>query len=198
MKESQKVMSDYGIDPLTQICEFNHPIADLVRGFLSSKDDWKTDDWFIGRTKCFFLNEYMASADPLSLETLPIEPNVFAQGNVRLVSIFPHYFRGFRNVEHAIDLSGDLVVIDGRNSSGKTSLAEALEWVLTGQIERRKTGDPKELAEYITNRFKPDNDKTWVECVLDRDGESVTLRRCLVKDIRFQEEFSLRNPVTYR
>ena len=61
-------------------------------------------------------------------------------------------------------------------------MAEALEWVLTGQIERRNTGDPKELAEFITNRFKPDSEKTWVECVLHHDGETVTLRRCLVKD----------------
>ena len=182
MQESQEVMNDHVNDPLTQISKMNYPVADLVRDYLSSGDEWKIDDWFIERTKSFYLNEHMTPDDQLSADASPTEPSVVAQSNVRLVSILPHNFRGFRNVEHAIDLSGDLVVIDGRNSSGKTSLAEALEWVLTGEIARRKTGDPKELAEFISNGFKPDNDETWVECVLDRAGEHVKLRRVLEKD----------------
>ena len=88
-------MSDYGIDPLTQICEFDHPIADLVRDFLSSEVDWKTDDWFIGRTKSFFLNEHMASADSLSLDTLPNRAKWLRAGQRAAGFILPHYFRGF-------------------------------------------------------------------------------------------------------
>ncbi|MBL0347275.1 MAG: AAA family ATPase [Anaerolineales bacterium] len=40
-----------------------------------------------------------------------------------------------------INLTGKLIVIDGRNSSGKTSLAEAFEWLLSGQLIRRSLGD---------------------------------------------------------
>ena len=36
-------------------------------------------------------------------------------------------------------MDGDLVVIDGRNSSGKTSLAESLEWLFTGSLSRRES-----------------------------------------------------------
>ena len=42
-------------------------------------------------------------------------------------------FRGIRNME--IDLSADLVLIHGRNGTGKTSLFDALEWVFLGGVE---------------------------------------------------------------
>ncbi len=42
-------------------------------------------------------------------------------------------FRGIRRME--IDLSADLVLIHGRNGTGKTSLFDALEWVFLGEVE---------------------------------------------------------------
>ena len=175
-------MSNHIFDPLTHIAEMHHPAADLVRSYLESEDDWKVDNWFVRRSEYYFDNGLKDSQDKLPLDSIAIESDIVAKNNVRIVSITPHFFRGFRNVDHEIDLRGDLVVIDGRNSSGKTSLAEALEWVLTGRISRRDSGDPKELAHLIAHRLKQEKDETWVELVLEKDGEHHTIKRFLLKD----------------
>ncbi len=175
-------MSDSGFNPLTVLAELQHPIAELVQDYLAKKPDWKVDDWFLGRTDAIFQNESATLEDLTALDGVSLKINKSMANNVRLVSIHPHYFRGFRNIENAIDISGDLVVIDGRNSSGKTSLAEAIEWVLTGHLIRRELGDPKELSECIANKFKPVDEETWVECTVKQNGERFTLKRRLVTD----------------
>ena len=175
-------MSDSGLNPLDILSDLPHPVADLVRDYLAEKHDWKVDDWFLKRTNAIFNDKVPTSDDSPLLDEVSFEPDIHVASSVRFVSIHPHYFRGFREVENAIDISGDLVVIDGRNSSGKTSLAEAIEWILTGQLVRRDFGDSKELAECIANRFRPDKEATWVECILDYNGETVTLKRLLLND----------------
>jgi len=103
-----------------------------------------------------------------------------------LLSIWPHYFRGFRATPGPINLNGKLIVIDGRNSSGKTSLAEAFEWLFSGQLVRRSLadmGDPKELENCIGNQLKPDEETTWVEAsLLAPGGEVIKVRRVLTRD----------------
>ncbi len=175
-------MSDSEHNPLNVLAKLQHPVADLVQDYLAKKPDWKVDDWFLGRTSALFQVEGPLSGDLPALDGVSFEINKSMASSVRLVSIHPHFFRGFRKVESAIDISGDLVVIDGRNSSGKTSVAEAIEWVLTGHLVRRELGDPKELAECIANRFKRDTEHTWVECVLDSNDERVLIKRLLVND----------------
>ena len=175
-------MSNFGLNPLNILAELQHPVADLVKDYLAKHPDWKVDDWFLRRTNAIFQNESPALEDLPALDEISFGINRSMDKDVRLFSIHPHYFRGFRKVENAIDISGNLVVIDGRNSSGKTSLAEAIEWVLTGHLVRRELGDPKELAECIANRFKPDKELTCVECMLDSNGERVSIKRLLVND----------------
>ncbi|MDE2857109.1 MAG: AAA family ATPase [Chloroflexota bacterium] len=175
-------MSDYGLNPLTILSELQHPVADLVRDYLATKHDWKVDNWFLRRTNALFQAERLPLGDLPALDGVSFEINRSMANNVRLLSIHPHFFRGFRRVESVIDVSGDLVVIDGRNSSGKTSLAEAIEWVLTGHLIRRELGDPKELSECIANKFKPADEETWVECAVELNDEVFTLKRCLVTD----------------
>jgi DNA repair exonuclease SbcCD ATPase subunit len=105
--------------------------------------------------------------------------------HVRLVSVHPHYFRGFRIVPEPVRFSADLTVVEGRNSSGKTSLSEALEWALTGALSRRASGrfgHPRELANCVTNEFRPSGQSTWVEVVLEIDGSPATIRRVLIED----------------
>jgi hypothetical protein len=105
---------------------------------------------------------------------------------VRLVSVWPHYFRGFLAVEAPVNLSGQLVVIYGRNSMGKTSLAEALEWLFTGTLARRamgELGNSRELEGCIGNQFRPQGAATWVEATFSvGDGTEVVLRRLLIED----------------
>ena len=65
-----------------------------------------------------------------------------------------------------VDMSGNFTVIEGRNSSGKTSLAEALEWLYTGSLSRRdstNSGNSREFEQCVTNQFRPADGDTWVK-----------------------------------
>jgi hypothetical protein len=86
-------------------------------------------------------------------------------------------------------MDGDLIVVEGRNSSGKTSLAEALEWLLTGRLSRRECeelGHFSELEDCIGNLFRPEGEETWVSAVFGSgqadDTATITLRRVLKED----------------
>ena len=46
-------------------------------------------------------------------------------------------FRAFGGMEQTLDLPAQLAAVWGPNSQGKTSLAEAVEFLLTGEIVRR-------------------------------------------------------------
>ena len=175
-------MSDNGIDPLVAISEQNHPVADLARDFLACETEWSIDDRFLKRTKIFYQGQDMSDDEAFSFENLTYSFGSLETRNVRLVSIRPFYFRGFRDLESPIILDANLVSVEGRNSSGKTSLAEAIEWLLTGNIQRREQGDPAEYAGFIANRFRPERQKTWVECILAVDGTTTKIRRVLVED----------------
>ena len=175
-------MGNAGIGPLASLCQIKHPVADLVSDYLRTADDWSVDDWFNERTQNLYANPELESPDSSRLEYLSTSEECLPAVGSRMRTLHPNFFRGFRKLPTPIDLSGDLIVIDGRNSAGKTSLAEALEWVLTGEIVRRRSGDPKELSNCIANRFKPANEETWVECVVEQNGTRFTLKRCLVTD----------------
>lgn len=105
---------------------------------------------------------------------------------VKIKSLYPQYFRGFRKLSQPITFLGSLIVFEGRNSTGKTSLSEALEWLLTGQLIRRQIqqyGDARELEDCITNQLRPDGENTWVEAVfVTNEGEEITVKRVLKRD----------------
>lgn len=58
--------------------------------------------------------------------------------------------RGFRafNEEQIIDLSDPIAVFEGPDGSGKTSLAEAIEWLLYGKTLKRIKGEELSKREY--------------------------------------------------
>lgn len=66
---------------------------------------------------------------------LPKEPRTPEQGNRRLKEITIRNFRGIGN-KVLLDLDADIVAIYGANGTGKTSIFDAIEWTITGQIER--------------------------------------------------------------
>lgn len=167
-------------------------VGEFVRSYPGAQEledaTW-LETWFSNRANKHFTGT-VTTDDEVQLPPAPPAPTeglMLAQP-VRLVSIQPHYFRGFRNVTEPIRLDGDLVVIDGRNTSGKTSLAEALEWLFTGCLSRRESmdlGSPHELEGCITNQFCPDAEDTWVigTFASKTDGMGVfTLRRVLKDD----------------
>jgi len=155
----------------------------------SDETEW-LETWFRERTNKYF-NEIAPSLDEIqapALSPAPAQGELLAQP-IRLVSVQPHYFRGFRETPQPIRLDGDLVVIDGRNTSGKTSLAEALEWLFTGCLSRRESmelGSPHELENCVSNQFCPDDDETWVSgtfvSLATGGTETFTLRRVLKED----------------
>lgn len=99
---------------------------------------------------------------------------------MRLIRIRPHYFRAFGDSEW-INLNSDLVVIYGPNGFGKTSLAEALEWLLYGKTHRRKRGEELSQRDYqgsYRNAHAPEIELTFVECeLLLSDGSRHAIRR---------------------
>lgn len=169
------------------------PVGGLVRAYpgpvASSESGW-IDSWFRKR-----IAECLAGAPPVQATLrLPDPPTPATSASrlarpIRLQSVHAHYFRGFRDMPTPIRMDGDLIVVEGRNSSGKTSLAEALEWLLTGRLSRRECeelGHPRELEGCIGNLFRPEGEETWVTAVFgpDRadDTATTTLRRVLKED----------------
>jgi DNA repair exonuclease SbcCD ATPase subunit len=155
----------------------------------SDETDW-LEAWFSERINKYF-SETISSLDEIHMPAsppVPIQVELLAQP-IRLISIQPHFFRGFRDTQGPILLGDDLIVIDGRNTSGKTSLAEALEWLFTGRLSRRESmelGSPHELENCVSNQFRPDDDETWVSgtftSLVPGETESFILRRVLKED----------------
>ncbi|MGB6679799.1 MAG: AAA family ATPase [Candidatus Bathyarchaeia archaeon] len=161
----------------------NYPGKDIDSPF-----DW-IDVWFLERSNWFFQN--IEESSPLkkwSIKELrdlfSIEATLNVQNPYYVYSIHPNNFRGFRKLDHPISLSSKLIVIDGSNSSGKTSLTEAFEWLITGKLLRRSLlGNPRELENCICNQLRPNGEETWVEVeLISEDGKKLTLKRVLVED----------------
>jgi len=57
---------------------------------------------------------------------------------LRLRKIKIQGFRSFGSARQTIDLPDTITALWGGNSQGKTSLAEAIEFLITGQIARRE------------------------------------------------------------
>jgi len=67
---------------------------------------------------------------------------------MRLVELTVRNFRGFGTSGDPIRLDRDLILVYGPNGFGKTSLAEAIEWLFYGSTKRRLHGEEYSKAEY--------------------------------------------------
>ena len=88
-------------------------------------------------------------------------------------------FRGF-NDEQEVELDGDLIIISGDGHTGKTSLAEALEWLLFGYTVRCRRGKEYSKLEYrdsYRNIHCPEDKQTCVELEALHQSDLITLRR---------------------
>ena len=187
-------MRDWSHDlVLGALLELEEPVGSLVRAFpgragLAHDPSW-IDDWFLDLTRQFQTGsgpdakQIIASAAEAGELSLLARPPV--EASVRLVSLHPRFFRGFRGTTDPIRFEADLVVVEGRNSSGKTSISEGIEWVFTGQLSRRSSGEhghPTELADCIANQFCPETEQTRVSLTLKVDGALLNLERVLKRD----------------
>jgi recombinational DNA repair ATPase RecF len=99
---------------------------------------------------------------------------------MRLKALTVHNFRGFGSTADPIDLDRDLVLFYGPNGHGKTSLAEAIEWLFYGTTKRRQRGEVFSKAEYA-NTFANVHGGTPTEVALKVhfNGKDLELSRRL-------------------
>ena len=94
-------------------------------------------------------------------------------------------FRAFGREGQALAFGSGIAAVWAPNSQGKTSLAEAFEFLLTGQIVRRQlmASTRDEFADALRNAHLPDGTPTYVEAeITDADGTPHTIRRTLNSD----------------
>lgn len=97
--------------------------------------------------------------------------------NIKIKSITLTNFKGTRS--RHVDFADGVTRIEGRNGSGKTTLFDAFTWVLFGKDSKdRKAFALKTLAHNGTPIPKLPHEVT---CVLDVDGENITLTRRLTE-----------------
>lgn len=104
---------------------------------------------------------------------------------MRFVWVEVEGFRAFGTEVQRIDLSSSLTVLTAQNSQGKTSLAEAIEWLLTGCTSRRDLhgGAKAEFIGSLRNVHAPADCSVRVAAHIDLDGSRmVTLERVLTAD----------------
>lgn len=94
-------------------------------------------------------------------------------------------FRGF-NVEQEIVLDAGVVLVYGLNGSGKSSLAEAFEWLFFDDISRRRLSPcPGEYSTgvYLKNLSYAEVDRPSVEATIyDDSGAELRIRKELISE----------------
>lgn len=66
----------------------------------------------------------------------------------RLLDLTASNFRGYGATPTTVNLDSDIILFYGPNGFGKTSFAEALEWLFYGSTRRRKRGEVLSATEY--------------------------------------------------
>lgn len=92
-------------------------------------------------------------------------------------SLLIEYFRGF-NSAISIPLDASAIVVSGANGRGKTSLFDAIQWLVMGRIERLEELRYRK-EEHIVNIYAPPGSKAKVigKLKLDSSSELVTVTR---------------------
>ena len=102
-----------------------------------------------------------------------------------IVSIDVRGFRAFGTVPAHFELDAPLTVAHAGNSQGKTSLAEAVEFLLSGRSSRRELlgGAKAEYNDSLRNAHLPDgDDEVFLEAVVrTADGSLHRIRRNLTR-----------------
>ena len=88
--------------------------------------------------------------------------------------LFVRAFRGITN-ELDFDMTARLTIIYGPNGTGKTSICDAVEWLLTGEVERFREALGKDKDKGLINLFT--SELPCVEGNLKINGESILARR---------------------
>ena len=109
---------------------------------------------------------------------------------LRLKRIELQGFRAYGPVKQAAEIDAPIAVFWGPNSKGKTSFAEAVEFLLTGQTVKREilSSRQDEFADALRHAHLPDHVETFVSATFEcQDGNVHTVKRVLKKRL-FQAE----------
>lgn len=93
-------------------------------------------------------------------------------------------FRAFTKPQR-LDFGSSLALISGPNSHGKTSITEAIEFLLCGETLRRafRGGAKAEFEATLRNAHLPADAPVWVKAaIVGADGAVHEVERRLVKD----------------
>ncbi len=99
--------------------------------------------------------------------------------------------RSFGQVTQSADFSPKLTIVYADNSQGKTSLAESIEFLLTGTISRKTfTGSAaREFAESLRNAHLPTTVEPYAQMILSDPGQPTrTITRRLLSDFAASRE----------
>lgn len=93
--------------------------------------------------------------------------------NVRLKSVKIEAFRGFRD-RAVLSLDASTVILTGPNGTGKTSVFDAIQWVLVGAIDRLEQLRTRRNVEHVVSSYRAGEraDVTLEFSVGDRTVES--------------------------
>jgi AAA domain len=94
-------------------------------------------------------------------------------------------FRAFGKELQRVDFSSQISVLWGPNSQGKTSFAEAIEFLFSGSIVRKEllASAQDEFADSLRNTHLPSTKTVYIAAeVLDSDGTPHSIRRTLASD----------------
>ncbi len=100
-------------------------------------------------------------------------------------------FRSFGSDPQRLSFESDLALVWGPNSQGKTSLAEAAEFLFTGETSRREflASAKREFADSLRNAHLAAGDVVSVRASIDDDaGTPHTIERVLTADYRPRED----------
>jgi hypothetical protein len=108
---------------------------------------------------------------------------------MRLLELTARNFRGFGPAPVTINLDYELALLYGPNGYGKTSVAEAVEWLFYGSTKRRKRGEAYSASEYsgtFANAHAVGATQVAAR-VRFADGRELTLMRQIASSSRSEE-----------
>lgn len=119
---------------------------------------------------------YNSTGEPSRSEKV-ITPRVIQSLQTKLEALNITDFRGIRRLRpEDMPLAGDVVFIYGPNGVGKTSIVDAAEWAISGQVSRLAKGSAKGGPDPVVNVFA-DKGETQVICHLSNRQPICRLKR---------------------
>src|ERR1700677_2908020 len=98
-------------------------------------------------------------------------------------------FRGIRN-EIELDLSAPITLLHAPNGTGKTSICDAIEWLMMGSVRRLEPALSKAGYQGIRN-YSAGERETFIRCTFNEGDKSYDIRRRATADSSRVEQFRI-------